>query len=439
MNRKSNLNTILALLIIAFLITQLMPLSVDAATTVKGTTQVGAPLQAFDTTTPFKGKVKALIFKVEFQDVVFPQEALSAKKLKNAVFGPENTDSIFYPLESVTAYYERASYDALKISGEVYSYKAKYKRSYYSKNKEYETLAMEVLSSFDNKIDYSRYDQDEDGYIDCMSLSVPVNNTKEDGFWYGCQATWYDNSDYVLDGVKVKAFIINDEPPVPDWMDQYNATLIHEIGHSMGLPDYYKYNTTEDWEGLKGEAGIERMDDSLGDFSAFSKMMIGWIPAKKVQIANRSKKAEVYSLTASNESQSCLLIPVGTLDKRYFSEYFLVEYLTPTENDYGLFHEGGIRVLHVDAKTIKDVYTIGYSTFRYDNFSSYYDSSDKGIRILKLVGEENGFYRTGDTISHGISGFGIYNHKGKAVNKPGFSIEVGDLVDGNYQITVKSK
>ena len=289
------------------------------------------PLQFLDFTTPVKGKIKSLIFKVDFQDVTFDKNALSDKQLKSAVFGPENINSNNYPLESVKAYYERASYGELEISGDVYSYRAKHKRSYYNNKEEYETLAMEVLSAFNLKIDYSQYDQDKDGYIDCISFNVPVNGTAADDFWYGCQTSWYVNPSYKVDGEKVKAFIINDEPPVADGIYQYNATLSHEIGHSMGLSDYYKLNSLDDQEGLKGVAGLERMDDSTGDFSAFSKIILGWIPKEKVQIADLTKKKSIYSLTPSNESQNCLLIPVGTLDKNFFSEYFLVEYLTPKE------------------------------------------------------------------------------------------------------------
>jgi M6 family metalloprotease-like protein len=90
-----------------------------------------------------------------------------------------------------------------------------------------------------------------------------------DDFWYGCQATWYLYEDYQLDGVKVDDYIINDAQPYADNISEYNSVLVHEIGHSMGLPDYYKYNS-DDWEGLKGEAGYERMDDAIGDFCSFS-------------------------------------------------------------------------------------------------------------------------------------------------------------------------
>lgn len=404
--------------------------SANAATLIK------APLTNFNRTTPSTGTVNALVFKVDFPDVTYTSNALSTSELQESIFGSENTSSQFYPMESVKAYYNRASYGNLNITGNVYSYTAQHNRSYYNNKNEYETLVMEVLDNYKSTIDYSKYDVNKDGYIDCLSISIPTNGTSDDSFWYGCEATWYLNTDYSVGGEKIKGYIINDEQPNKDSISTYNATLAHEIGHSLGLPDYYKYNSGSDWEGMNGEAGYERMDDSWGDFSSFSKLMYGWLTSDKVNVVDLTKSTSTYTLTSESTSASCIIVPVGTLDKNYFSEYFLIEYLTPEKNNSGLFNTGGIRVLHVDADVITDTSNSKYKSFAYENYSSKYDTSDNGRRVLKLVNDNGGFYTEGAVIKYGVSNFADYDSNGKQTIDPGFSINVGKLSSGSYQITI---
>ncbi len=398
---------------------------------------IKAPLSEFDTTTPSIGDVKAIVVEVEFPDLGYSDDCLQTDELKEAIFGEEDRASIFYPLESVSAYYKRASYGNMSIDGDVYTYTAKNPRNYYSEGKEYETLVMETLQALDEQIDYSDYDSNKDGYIDCISFNVPINGTSDDDFWYGCQATWYINPEFSVDGISLKGYVINDEQPLRDDMKTYNATLCHEIGHLMGLPDYYKYNTPDDWEGLNGEAGYERMDDSWGDFGAFSKLMLGWFRQSDVSICDLSQGSSTYILrtTSSEQGGNMIIVPVGELDENYFSEYFVIEYITPENNNYGIFDDGGIRVFHVDAEAITDENNEKKS-FKYNNFSKYYDTTDKGIRVISLVNDNNGFYTSGSIVEFGTDNFGMYDENGHPTVEPGFKIDIGELVNGQYTVTI---
>lgn len=51
----------------------------------------------------------------------------------------------------------------------------------------YEKLVMEVLTGLDSQIDYSDYDGNSDGIIDCLAITVPLDGANEETLkhWYG--------------------------------------------------------------------------------------------------------------------------------------------------------------------------------------------------------------------------------------------------------------
>lgn len=399
---------------------------------------IKSSLSTFNKSTPSTGNVKALVIEVEFADLKFSQDCVPLDELQGRIFGSEDRNSPDYPLESVTAYYNRASYGNINLYGDVYVYEAQYDRDYYTTNDEFETFVMEVLLALDEDIDYAQYDSNQDGYIDCISFNVPTDGTEGDDFWYGCQATWYYNKDFAVDDIKVNGYIINDEQPYEYGMKVYNATLCHEIGHLMGLPDYYKYNTEEDQEGMHGVAGFERMDDSYGDFCAFSKLMLGWFTEGQVSICDLSEDTSTYILnsTTSQKGGNVVIVPVGDMDSEYLSEYFVIEYITPENDNYGIFKEGGIRVMHIDAEAVYNEST-GYKMFKYENYSPYYDKTNNGKRVICLVNDDNGFYTANQVVKYGVSNFGIYDEDGSPTIDPEFEINIGELVNGQYTITIQ--
>ena len=83
----------------------------------------------------------------------------------------------------------------------------------------------------------------------------------------------------------------------------------------------------------------------------------------------------------------------------------------------------------------------GYYWYKYNNLSSYYDESNEGIRILKLVNDGKGFYLEGDVVTFENTGgeegnFGWYTEDGE-IRDPGFSIRIGELQeDGSMEVEV---
>lgn len=367
---------------------------------------------------PSVGEAGIPVFMVDFPDVAYRDTQVEPEELEKWIFKGEY---------SVASYYNVSSDGRLKIDGDIYYYTAEDPMEAYETGEALEALIQEVLAFFDDEVDFSQYDKNEDGYLDCLILSVPTGGNAD--FWWSAQHIWYANPEYEIDGVGLMRYIVNNEQPCPESRYYFVGALEHELGHCMGLPDYYKYEYTgTDYEGLHGYAGKERMDDSEGDFSQFSKLQLGWLATRDVRIMPDSADRATFYLPPVKDRGCLLIFPKGKKPD-FQSEYFLVEYNTPEGLQKNLFSEGGVRVLHVQAEVMRDVY--GYYDYKYSNYSPFYDTSNNGIRILKLVNDGKGFFQEGDIVTYENTGaekgnFGWYTKDG-GITEPGFQIRIGEL------------
>ena len=378
--------------------------------------------------TPATGNVRMPVFLVDFADEHFSKDALTADNIAHVLFSDV--------VGSMYTFMKNASYGQLQLDGDVFSYTAQYSSSVYESNPNgFEMLSEEVLNAFDDQIDYQDYDSNDDGYIDAFTLTIVGTHD----YWYGCQATWYDDTGFSVDGVKPMLYIINDAQPYRDEIDYFVDEMCHEFGHCMGLPDYYKYNENDD-EAMNGVAGSEMMDEMYGDYCQFSKLMLGWLKEDEVSVYT-GDTAE-YTLASSAVQGSCVIIPVNfrklngktvSVTDVYTDEYFLIQYDTMEKNMKDVLYFGedsGIRILHIDAETLADPY--GTVSFKYDGYSPLYDTSHNGRRILRLVNDDNGYFHEGDTIDGSTPGFAWYDSNGKETIDPGITITVA--ADGKVTI-----
>lgn len=376
--------------------------------------------------TPSVGNVKMPVFMVDFPDKRFSYEAVSEDTLSDWLFG--DTDSM-------AEFEKNASYSQLQLSGVVFYYTAAHDMSYYKAFGNYEALAEEVLSAFDDRLDYTSFDSDNDGYADVFTMTI----AGQDDFWYGCQATWYNDVDFSLDGEHFYYYIINDAQPYAENKDYFIKEMCHEFGHCMGLADYYKYDADDDFEAMNGIAGTEKMDEMDGDYSQFSKLMLGWLKRSQVHIYTGGKKK--FTLKTSSDEGSCIIIPLNrhkgiSAEDVYTSEYFLIQYDTAEKNMKNVISDtnSGIRIFHIDAEICDDEYG-GDSYFKYNGFSQYYDTSHMGRRIIRLVNDGNGYFHNGDVIDGTTSGFAWYDENGKETIDTGLTIQI----TGNGKLTISEK
>lgn len=205
------------------------------------------PISAVSPTLPSVGETHVLMVAVSFPDAQFE---LSADELQKQCFGPEAPQSPYYPQESISAFYSRASYGRLNLTGKVYSYTAKYEIDAYMQTDprkvDYRTrddLLDEVLEALDSIIDYRDYDLDENGILDSVVIVLPKEakgrDANDDGTedWVPCSGVYYGSAGH--DGVTPAKMCIGARDPSNP--ADFNATWIHELDHAMGLPDYYQY------------------------------------------------------------------------------------------------------------------------------------------------------------------------------------------------------
>lgn len=404
------------------------------------------PVLALNPTLPSVGETNILMFVVNFPDCKH-KNFFDAEAVHERTFGPEDRDSAAYPLESISAYYQRSSYGRLRMNGDVFLYTAQnpinqYANGIHGGSTGYDgtnRLLEEIMTAFDAQIDFQKYDTDKNMVIDTILLALP--DSADTDYWWPCSGGYYGES--YFDGVRggnlcYGGWDLNDRAG-------FNGTWSHELGHAMGMPDYYRYDnydyTPEDdyGRGLSGDAGWVIMDDALGDMSAFDKLMLGWYTTDEVHIYTGG--TQTFTLQSSQYAPNCLLIPCGELND-FYSEYFIVEAITPDENNYmgftyqqpfWMFKDSGIRVLHCNAEITEGWWG---PEFKWNNYGMFYDTSNQKQRVMRLVNNFGGFFHAGDLIDNNVDGFAWYDHSGYRTINPNLRIQVDSFQDGTAVVTV---
>lgn len=287
---------------------------------------------------PSKGEPRMLILLIDFDD--YPaRPSDTPEELRERIFGAGGA----FPYESLTAYYRRSSYGRLNIRGDVLGWYRAGLRSEVPQTREgRDALIRTALLSFKD-LDLSRYDNNGDGQVDYFGVIWAGPTGDWATFWWGC-ATRFGDPSFALNGVGLGSY---------SWQAAHKShepagapfsvrTLIHETGHSLGLPDYYDYQPGTGPDG--GLGGFDMMDAAVYDHNCFSKLALGWISPR---VAAASAAA---TLAPSSEAGDCVVVvPAGRLPG-FYEEYFLIERRSPGGNDSGLGHEGGFVVWHVDAR-----------------------------------------------------------------------------------------
>lgn len=289
-------------------------------------------------------------------------------KLEKAFFG--KSEDVEY--ESVSSYYEKSSYGNLKLSGKVTPW-----IDLDIKPQDLTTHASETYNDYGlfhvaDKVyewytstydDVDSFDSDNDGFIDSLYIiySAPnflLDKNLSESFW-AMTSSRYDQKDLVSDKAKVSYFSWSSY----DFMFQNYGqdkidthTYIHEVGHLLGLKDYYCYNEAN----IAPMGKVDMMDYDLGDHSAFSKFSLGWVKPYLIDDGG------TINLNSFNETGDCLIFKTNNYNNTPFDEYIMMEYITPTN-------------LNVD-------YLTGFKKYGMSERMFGFDSAGLRITLINAVG-----------------------------------------------------
>ena len=349
--------------------------------------------EGYATAMPSTGTVNMLVIPINFSDahcgLIEEGCEQTLTNIDQAFFGNPST----MRWHSVASYYHASSYGQLTIGGLVTDwYTPAVTAVELSNNRG--LLGNQVVNP---AIDYFKqshpdlvpqFDRDQDGYFDAVYFiySLPfapeeeVYGEDKDVFWafvayQGGQANvgnptlfhygWssyqfmYEDGYYQRSANGKVEWDDNNEPIFFPWKNamgqrQVDAHVyIHEVGHLLGLQDYYSYNQEEgDW----GPAGtLDMMDYNVGDHASFSKMALGWL-TPFIPVTSGT-----FSLTAMANAPVAVLLPKANATTM-MDEYILIEFYQPiglnekdSRESYAgryprMFTQAGIKIYHIDAR-----------------------------------------------------------------------------------------
>lgn len=196
-----------------------------------------------------RGTMKLLCILMEFPDKPFVKTNQDFQNLFNQVgynYGGASG--------SVHDFYAEASYNTLNVTFDVVGpYQTAQNMEYYGSNSfgDASQMASEAIDYAQSVVDFSDYDNDNDGTVDGLYI-IFAGNGEEAGA--GVNTIWSHaggvNAFY--DGVQIDGYACSPEHRGASGNSiTYIGVICHELGHVLGAPDYYdtNYETGGSYEG----------------------------------------------------------------------------------------------------------------------------------------------------------------------------------------------
>ncbi len=313
---------------------------------------------------PSMGTFDVLVIPVEINGVPFDMDYLDKLEL---VFNGTSEETGW---ESVSSFYAKSSFGLLNLSFDIVDKIETNNGKTYFENKK-DTwdenngdgyAIKEVLTKADPNIDFSKYDVNDDGYIDSIIFVYSVDyRTESSDLWWAWVylASQGDAKDIELDGLIFEyymwvSYAFLEDPLSGEDLPANAETYIHELGHLLGLPDLYPYETS----GNGPLGGWDMMDNNNGDHGPFNKLILGWLNPLIGEQGTYRVELDSYS-TDLDGKDSVIIIPRSSNafnDGNAWDEFIMIMFYTPEGlyeghmNDRFKIRNAGVVIYHVDAR-----------------------------------------------------------------------------------------
>lgn len=334
--------------------------------------------------TPVTGTPNFLVILVSFADIAF--DSTNATTMQNQISQSNYTANGV--TGSVRDYFYDNSMGTLNANFTVVGpYTLSHNQAYYGAEigSEHDIRPLEMIteacSLANNDINFANFDNDNNGYIDMIHVVYAGRGESNGG---GTNAIWphswtIPNSPN-YDGVYAYKYSCSNELNSTNTVDGI-GTICHEMGHVLGLPDFYD----TDYEESGGEAVHLSTWDLMasGNYNNFSKtppylsalerQMLGWLNPIVLPI-NITESFSVHTLPAISDSNKAYKITLSE------NEFFMIEHRNKKKWD-SYTPAKGMLVFHGDNNLINPWITSGINRINVN-------PNDRGYFIIPAYGNQ---------------------------------------------------
>jgi M6 family metalloprotease-like protein len=324
---------------------------------------------------PREGNVGCAIILVEFQDKKFDLSKYGVSADPKSYFSElmlgSITSNTIYKFPSFRDFWLINSQGKLKITGEVFGpYMVSSNLSDYAcgaKNGSFrycgmgngtQNLARELIQISEPDIDFSKFDGNLDGIVDCFiiihsgegaeTLPYSYDDPKCCDIWSHAFYTYITTQE----GKIIKGGVI--AAGISQLFPKGNMGLMaHEFGHLLGLPDLYDAGYSQGGIQSCGVGPYSLMGYGLYKGTPFGTLPANLSPWEKIYLGWAFPKLVTYdfcdAISSSSNSQFFLKIPAygGTSQ----TEYFLIEFRKKELFDSD-FPSEGVLIWHIDENIV---------------------------------------------------------------------------------------
>lgn len=203
-------------------------------------------------------------------------------------------------------------------------------------------LTEDAVAAADPYVDFSLYDNDNDGYVDALFVVHAGVGRESSGSSNDIHSHAWSITPQARDGVIISSYSMEPE------LQSISGTMVrmgvfgHEFGHVLGLPDLYDTDYSSrglgNWSMMAG-GSWNGGGTSPSHFDAWSKYQLGWINPVVVD----SNMTTVNIPASEDSAVSYILWTEGQAS----SEYFIIENRQQHGFDSAL-PSSGLMIYHID-------------------------------------------------------------------------------------------